>query len=92
MSLHYKSLLGYQDQATKLHIHLTETLCHFGKGHRICLVVSSGAHPRFMRNGGTAEPLGSATSLLAADQKIFHDPAHPSRVVFRVRANSHSGD
>ena len=73
------------DGVWSLHIPLTESLCTFAKGQRICVLVSSGAHPRFMRNAGTAEPLDSATTLLAADQRIFHDPAHPSRFVIQVR-------
>jgi len=50
----------------------------FARGHRIRLQVSSGAHPLFIRNTGTGEPLKSATSLCAADQEVFHDDQHPS--------------
>ena len=74
------------DGVWSLQIHMAESLCRFAAGHRICLIVSSGAHPRFMRNAGTAEPLATATTLLGADQKIFHDPAHPSCVVLQMRA------
>jgi putative CocE/NonD family hydrolase len=50
----------------------------FRAGHRIRLQVSSGAHPRLVRNTGTDEPLATATRLRPADQEVFHDPAHLS--------------
>lgn len=50
----------------------------FRAGHRIRLQISSGAHPRLVRNTGTGEPLATATTSRAAEQEIFHDPAHPS--------------
>ena len=43
--------------------------------------VSSGAHPRHARNLGTGEPLLTGTTLAAADQTVFHDPARPSAIV-----------
>lgn len=50
----------------------------FRTGHRIRLQISSGAHPRLVRNTGTGQPLASATTLRAAEQEVFHDPEHPS--------------
>jgi uncharacterized protein len=50
----------------------------FGSGHRIRLQVSSGAHPRLVRNPGTGEPLATATELRPADQEVWHDPGHAS--------------
>ena len=50
----------------------------FHAGHRLRLHVSSGAHPRLVRNTGTGEPLATATELRPADQEVFHDPEHPS--------------
>ncbi|WP_371657688.1 hypothetical protein [Streptomyces sp. NBC_00280] len=47
--------------------------------------VSSGAFPRYNRNAGTGEPRATATTLRAADQQVFHDPAHPSAVILPVR-------
>jgi len=52
----------------------------FPAGHRIRLQVSSGAHPRLVRNTGTGEALATAVRLLAADQEVFHDPGHQSTV------------
>jgi putative CocE/NonD family hydrolase len=50
----------------------------FQAGHRIRLQISSGAHPRLIRNTGTDEPLATAVQLCAADQEVFHDPEHLS--------------
>ena len=56
----------------------------FRRGHRLRLQVSSGAHPRYARNTGSGEPLATATTLVVAEQSIFHDPEHPSAVVLSV--------
>ena len=56
----------------------------FQRGHRLRLQVSSGAHPRFARNLGTGEPLGTGTTLRAAHQEIFHDPERPSALLLPV--------
>ncbi len=63
---------------------LWPTAHRFLAGHRIRLQVSSGAHPRFARNPGTGEPLGTAKTLVPADQAVFHDPAHPSALLLPV--------
>ncbi|HLV99196.1 MAG TPA: CocE/NonD family hydrolase [Ktedonobacterales bacterium] len=60
---------------------LWPTAHHFKRGHRLRVQVSSGAHPRYARNTGSGEPLGTATKLIAADQSIYHDPDHPSAIV-----------
>lgn len=69
-------------------LHLTfdlwPTAHRFKAGHCLRLQISSGAHPRYARNPGSGEPLGSATKLLSADQAIYHDPEHPSGIVISV--------
>jgi len=52
----------------------------FGRGERVRLQVSSGAHPLIARNTGSGEPLASATPLFVAEQEVFHDPARPSAI------------
>jgi putative CocE/NonD family hydrolase len=52
----------------------------FLRGHRIRLQVSGGAHPRYGRNLGTAEPFATGTRLQASDRAVFHDAQHPSAV------------
>lgn len=65
---------------------LSPTLHHFKKGHRLSLLVCSGAHPRFVRNTGSCEQLASACRLVAADQAVFHDTDHPSCITMQVLA------
>ena len=65
-------------------IDLWPTAYVFKRGHRVRLQVSSGAHPRWARNPGSGEPLATATKLVAADQTVYHDPAHPSAVILSV--------
>lgn len=43
----------------------------FLAGHRLRLQISSGAHPRYARNLGTDEPVGTATAMVANDIEIF---------------------
>jgi putative CocE/NonD family hydrolase len=68
----------------RVHIDLWPTAYRFQRGHRIRVQVSSGAFPRFARNLGTGEPLATGTSMQAAEQTVYHDPAHPSAVILPV--------
>jgi len=76
--------LQQPDGNLKLEIGLWATANRFQSGHRIRLQVSSGSHPRWMRNLGTDEPMDTATRMLSADQTILHDAAHPSALVLPV--------
>jgi putative CocE/NonD family hydrolase len=58
----------------------------FRAGHRVRLQITSGAHPRLVRNPGTGEPLATATELRPAAQEVFHDPAHLSTLTLPHRA------
>jgi len=60
------------------------TAYRFSAGHRIRLLLASGAHPRYARNLGTGEPLGEGVRMLVAHQEILHDRAHPSTVLLTV--------
>ena len=62
-------------------VELWPTAHRFPAGHRIRFQVSSGAHPRYARNLGSGEPLATGTTLVAARQAVFHDPARPSGVL-----------
>lgn len=72
------------DGSLRVTFDLWPTAHRFRKGHSIRLQISSGAHPRYARNTGSSEPLASATRLCIADQSIYHDPEHPSAIVFSV--------
>ncbi len=75
------------DGSLYIEIDMWATAYRFKRGHRIRLQVSSGAHPRWMRNLGTNEPLAYATTMQAADQTIFHDQTHPSALVLPISAS-----
>lgn len=81
------SLTG-ADRPSCATVRLWPTAYRFRRGHRIRVQVSSGAFPRYNRNPGTGEPRATATTLRAADQEVFHDPAHPSAVILPVRVES----
>jgi predicted acyl esterase len=57
----------------------------FKAGHRIRVQVSSGSVPRYARNPGTGESRATASRLAAADQSVYHDPAHPSATTLPTR-------
>jgi putative CocE/NonD family hydrolase len=76
------------DGSTRMEIDMWATAYRFRRGHRIRLQVSSGAHPRWNRNLGTAEPIATATTILAAEQSIYHAREHSSAVVLPVMAST----
>jgi putative CocE/NonD family hydrolase len=52
----------------------------FAPGHRLRVLVASGAHPVYARNLGTGEPPMTATTMRVADQTVFHEPGRASSV------------
>jgi putative CocE/NonD family hydrolase len=56
----------------------------FKKGHRIRVDVSSSNYPRFDVNPNTGDPPGEHRRMVTADNTVFHDAEHPSRVVLPV--------
>jgi len=56
----------------------------FAAGHRIRLEISSSNFPAYDRNPNTGHKFGQDATLLPADQVVYHDPAHPSRVTLPV--------
>ncbi|MEV4662274.1 CocE/NonD family hydrolase [Micromonospora echinofusca] len=65
-------------------VELWPTAHRFAPGHRLRVQVSGGAHPRYARNPGTGEALGSAVTLRAGWREILHDPQCPSAVVLPI--------
>lgn len=45
----------------------------FRPGHRLRLLIASGAHPRYARNLGTDEPINTATRMVANEIEILHE-------------------
>jgi putative CocE/NonD family hydrolase len=72
------------DGSLRIEVDLWSTAHRFRKGHAIRLLVASGAHPRWSRNLGTADPFTTSTVMCVAHQTVYHDRAHPSALVLPV--------
>jgi putative CocE/NonD family hydrolase len=70
--------------ARKVNIEFWPTAYRFRRGHRMRIIVASGAHPRYSRNSGSGESLGDATSMVVAHQQILHGPGYPSAITLAV--------
>ncbi len=71
----------------KVEVDMWATAKKFLKGHRIRLQVSSGAHPRWLRNYGSGVPVLDAKSsrdMEMATIRIIHDRNHPSAVILPI--------
>ena len=56
----------------------------FKAGHRIRLEVASSAFPKFDRNLNTGEDIGTGTRMVRAENRVWHDAEHPSRLILPV--------
>jgi putative CocE/NonD family hydrolase len=72
------------DGVRRIDLSCWPTAYRFRAGHRIRLIVASGAHPRYVRNLGTGEPLATATAMAPATIEIFQDAARPSAVAVYI--------
>lgn len=68
----------------KVTVEFWPTAYRFQRGHRIRVIVASGAHPRYVRNLGTGEPLGEGQTMITQHQEILHGPEHPSAITVSV--------
>jgi len=68
----------------KYNIDAWNTCETFKEGHRIRVEIASSAFPKYDRNPNTGEALGMTANTRPADQKIYHDGEHPSRVVLPI--------
>ncbi|WP_045744260.1 CocE/NonD family hydrolase [Actinoplanes rectilineatus] len=53
-------------------VDMGSTAHRFRPGHRIRLLVAGGAHPRWLRNHGTGEPVASAVRMVSTDTTVRH--------------------
>jgi len=67
-------------------VSLLGTAHRFGRGHRIRLQVTGGAHPRFARNPGNGQVDATAADLVPTQYDIGLDAAHPSVLLLPVAA------
>ncbi len=56
----------------------------FLEGHRIRVEISSSNFPRFDRNLNTGHYFATDTTMIKAQQVIYHNPAYPSRIILPV--------
>jgi uncharacterized protein len=71
-------------QPVELTIEMYPTSLVFRKGHRIRLDISSSNFPRFDVNPNTGEPLNQNRRWRIAENAVYHDPRHPSRIVLPI--------
>jgi hypothetical protein len=67
-------------------IEMYPTSLIFRRGHRIRLDISSSNFPRFDVNPNTGEPLNDNRRWRIAENSVYVDPAHPSRILLPVVA------
>jgi putative CocE/NonD family hydrolase len=72
------------DRAWRVEFELWPMGHRFAAGNRIRLQVSSGAHPRYVRNPGTGKDPLAPPELRAVDVELLHGPACPSSVTLSV--------
>lgn len=72
-------------QPYEFHIPMDAIAVRFDPGHRIRLEITSSWSPRYDRNTNTGadNPFHDDTTVIA-DQRIYHDTAHPSRLRLQV--------
>jgi hypothetical protein len=68
----------------KVRIDLWATGIRLFKGHRLRLQISSAAVPKFAAHTNTLEPPASATKVVIAKNRVYHDEQHPSRLLLPV--------
>ena len=74
-----------EHDARKVHVEFWPAAYRFHRGHRLRVIVASGAHPRYARNTGSGESLGDAHTMVIAHQEILHGPEHRSGVTLPVQ-------
>jgi len=77
-------LTGEDPLAGTVRVSLLAAAHRFGRGHRIRLQVSGGAHPRFARNPGNGQVDADAADLVPTQYDIGLDAEHPSVLLLPV--------
>ena len=79
------------NQPAEFTIEMYPTSLVFRKGHRIRLDISSSNFPRFDVNPNTGEPLNANRRWRVAENAVYHDAQHPSRIILPIIPASPSG-
>lgn len=72
------------DRPEEYTIEMYPTSLVFRRGHRIRLDISSSNFPRFDVNPNTGEPLNQNRRWKIADNAVYHDAQHPSRIILPI--------
>lgn len=72
------------DRPAEFTIEMYPTSLVFRRGHRIRLDISSSNFPRFDVNPNTGEPLNQNRRWRIADNSVYHDAQHPSRLILPI--------
>jgi len=59
------------DGVREIDVAMWPTAYRWQPGHRIRVQIAGGAHPRYARNTGSGEPLGSATTMKPVDHDVL---------------------
>jgi putative CocE/NonD family hydrolase len=69
----------------ELNIEVPPTSNVFARGHRIRVDIASSNFPRFVDvNYGTMDPPWDRRRAVRAENRVYHDPEHPSHIVFPI--------
>jgi putative CocE/NonD family hydrolase len=79
-----KPTLLTSGEAVELTIDVGATSNVFLPGHRIRVEISSSNFPRYDRNPNSGAPFGTGAEAIRAEQTIYHDANHPSRILLPV--------
>ena len=83
--------LDAADPGASVRLELDAIAHRFRAGNRIRLLVAGGSHPRFARNLGTDEPLGTGSRMAPSRGTIAHGAGGPSRVTLPIAATTCPG-
>ena len=72
------------DRPVEFTIEMYPTSLVFRRGHRIRLDISSSNFPRFDVNPNTGEPLNQNRRWRIAENSVYHDAQHPSRIILPI--------
>jgi predicted acyl esterase len=76
------------DGVLRVDVELFPTAYRVLAGHRLRLVVSGGAFPRYAPNLGDAGSPADALTGGPCRFEVFHDPEHPSRLDLSLRGDA----
>ena len=79
-----REILLVSGEVVPMEVDLWSTSHVFRAGHRIRLEVASSAFPKYDRNLQTGEPLATGTRMEVAENRVWHTPSWPSRLILPV--------